>query len=87
MRPLGSASGLSVMGGQGAVAAITMEYSWLPEQPFVSVAVIVKLKVPAVAGVPVMAPVAVLSDNTGGSAPLETAYVYGVAVLPEAVTV
>ena len=61
------------------VAAITMEYGWLPEQPFASVAVIVKLKVPAVVGVPVMAPSpAVLSGTSPvGSAPLERANVYG----------
>ena len=65
-----------------------MEYSWLPEQPFASVAVIVKMKVPAVVGVPVMAPgPPVLSGYSPvGSAPLETAYVYG-AVPPLAETV
>ena len=44
---------------------IEIEYARLPGQALPSVAVMVKLKMPAVVGDPVMAPVAVLSDRPG----------------------
>ena len=74
------------MTGQPAGPAITMEYGRLPGQPFASVAVIVKLKVPARVSVPEMTPVLALSVKPFGSAPLETVKVYG-AVPPTAETV
>src|SRR4029077_3791396 len=77
--------GLRVMAGQ-ASAAITTGYARVPGQPLLSVAGVVKLKVPNVVGVPVMAPVAGLSDSPAGSTPLDTANVYG-PVPPEAVIV
>ena len=46
-------------------------------QPFVSVAVTVKVNVPAVVGVPEMRPPLVSGDNPVGSAPAVTLNVYG----------
>jgi hypothetical protein len=63
-----------------------MEYGRLPGQLLASVAVIVKLKVPATLGVPEMTPVVALNVRPLGSAPLETVKVYG-AVPPTAETV
>jgi translation initiation factor IF-1 len=73
--PLGSVLGLSVTMGHAA-GKIRTEYAWLPVQPFVSVAVMVKPKRAAVVGVPVMAPVEALSDRPLGSAPIEIEKVY-----------
>ena len=81
----GSVTGLSVIAGQ-TIADITITYGWLPGQPLASTALIVKLKVPDEVGVPVIAPVAGLSDSPLGSAPAETENVYG-ATPPEAETV
>lgn len=58
----------------------------MPGQPFASVAVIVKSKVPAAVGIPSMAPVVALSVSPVGSVPIEAAKVYG-AVPPTAETV
>ena len=69
--PAGNNGGLSVIAGQAA-AEITIEYARMPKQPLVSVARIVKLKVPMEDGDPVMAPVAGLSVRPGGRLPLET---------------
>ena len=54
--------------------------------PSVSVARTVKSDAPLPVGVPVMAPLLALSDSPAGSAPDETAKVYG-PVPPLAVTV
>ena len=54
-----------------------MEYAWLPGHPPVAVAWMVKLKNPGVLGVPVMAPVALLSVSPVGSEPDVIEYVYG----------
>ena len=86
MTPGGSVAGLTVMTGQPGGPAITMEYGRAPGQLFASVAVIVKLKVPAAVGVPEMTPVVALSVSPFGRAPLETVKVYG-AVPPTAETV
>jgi hypothetical protein len=75
------------MRGHAAGKIWKTAYAWLPVQVFVSVAVIVKAKVPTVVGVPEMTPVEALSDRPFGSAPLETVKVYGKAVLPAAETV
>ena len=77
MTPGGSVAGLTVMTGQAGAPAITMEYGRLPGQLLASVAVIVKLKVPAAVGVPEMTPVVALSVKPFGSAPIETVKVYG----------
>ena len=79
-------AGLTVMKGQPGRIGITMEYGRLPGQLLASVAVIVKLNWPGETGVPEMTPVALLSVRPGGSAPLETAKVYG-GVPPVAETV
>ena len=67
-------------------ALTTTVYARLPVAPKLSVAVIVKLKLPAADDVPVIAPVDVLSDRPVGKLPAVTVYVYG-AVPPDAVTV
>jgi hypothetical protein len=61
-------------------------YACEPVHPFASIAVTVKLNVPAVVGVPVIPPVDEFKDRPGGSAPETTLSVYGGAP-PEAVTV
>ena len=61
-------------------------YAVPPLHEFASVAVIVKLKVPPVFGVPVIAPVEGLSASGGGNEPEVTANVYG-AVPPLPLTV
>lgn len=63
--------------GQLGALGIEIVYARLPGQPFASVAVIVKLNCPAVVGVPEMTPVVELSVSPGGSAPSETAKIYG----------
>ena len=65
---LGSVVGLSVIAGHMS-AEITMTYGRLPGHPALSVAVIVKLKMPVAVGGPVIAPVAGLSDRPLGSVP------------------
>ena len=52
-----------------------MVIDWVPIQPLASVARIVKVNVPALEGVPLMAPVAALKKSPEGRAPAETAYV------------
>jgi hypothetical protein len=84
--PGGNVVGLTVITGQLGMPATTMEYGRLPGQPFASVAVIVKLKVPAAVSVPEIKPVVGLSTRPVGRAPLETVKVYG-AVPPTPETV
>ena len=71
MTPGGSVAGFTVIMGHPGAPAITIEYGLLPGHAFASVAVTVKLKVPAVVGVPEMTPVLALSVKPVGSAPLE----------------
>ena len=61
-------------GGGGARGALVtwLLYTRLPLQPLMSVAVMVKVKFPAVVGVPEMRPVVELSVRPGGNNPLET---------------
>src|SRR3954452_20116746 len=73
------------MAGHPVLAIVTV-YRRLPAQPVASVAVMVKLNVPAVVGVPVMAPELPLRISPVGSAPLEMVNVYG-AVPPDPETV
>ena len=75
------AAGLPIAPDVTAIA-----YASVAAQPLASVAVIEKLYVPTVVGVPVIEPVAGFSDSPVGSAPLETMYAYG-AVPPLADTV
>ena len=69
--PLGNVAGESVIAGQ-----ITIVYDLFSGQPFASVAVTVKLNVPAAVGVPVRFP-SVASERPVGSEPEVTAYEYG----------
>ena len=78
--PAGNDAGLTVI-----VAFTTTEYACAAVAPTVSIALIVKLNVPAADVVPVIAPVDVFSDRPVGSEPAETLYV-GVPVPPDAVT-
>src|SRR5450756_332006 len=71
--PSGRVAGETVIVGQ----AITIVYAWLPAQRLTSAAVIVKLKVPDVVGVPVIAPVEALRESPVGSAPVVMLYTYG----------
>ena len=67
-------------GGGGGPAGSWSVNARLPGQPFASVAVIVKLKMPLVVGVPEMTAVVGLAGikvRPGGSAPLEIVKVYG----------
>ena len=73
------------MAGQPGLA-IVIVYRRLPVQPVASVAVIVKVNVPTVVGVPVIAPVLELRSRPVGSEPLDTENVYG-EVPPEPETV
>src|ERR1700675_4546716 len=73
------------MAGQPGLAMVIV-YARVPAQPFASVAVIEKVNVPAVVGVPVIALVAALRIRPPGSAPLDTENAYG-AVPPDAETV
>src|SRR4051794_8742307 len=73
------------MAGHPALAIVTV-YKRLPVQPAASVAVMVNVNVPAVVGVPVIAPEPPLRTSPVGSAPLEMVNVYG-AVPPEPETV
>jgi hypothetical protein len=62
-------------GGGGGPTELVKEYVRLPGHPFASVAVIVKVKVPAEVGVPEMTAVVPLVGfrfRPGGSAPLDT---------------
>ena len=68
--PFGSVAGFTT-----SAAAITMVYARDPVAPSVSVPVIVKLNVPAALGVPVIAPLAALSDTPAGNEPTVTANV------------
>jgi len=74
--PGGSVVGLRIMAGQPGLAMVIV-YRRLPEQPVASVAVIVKVNVPTVVGVPVIAPVELLRSRFVGSAPLDIENVYG----------
>ena len=76
--PAGRIVGKSVMGGQGA-GLMTRVYSRRPVQPFWSVAVTVKINVPAALGVPAIRPPAVIGDNPVGSVPEVMVNVYDAA--------
>ena len=69
--PLGNVAGFTVI-----AALMVTAYAREPVAPRPSVAVIVKLDVAAVVGVPVIAPVAAFSDNPAGRLPAETLKVY-----------
>ena len=79
--PCGSVAGANVIVAQSIVS----EYASVPVQPLASVACAVKLDVPGVVGVPLIAPL-VPSDNPAGSAPAIFVNEYG-AVPPLAETV
>ena len=66
------------MGGQAA-GLITRVYSRKPVHPFWSVAVIVKVNVPAAVGVPAIRPPVVIGDSPVGSVPAVMVNVYGPA--------
>ena len=57
-------------------ALIVTLYARAPVAPRPSVAVIVKLEVAAVVGVPVIAPVAAFNDRPAGKLPADTPNVY-----------
>ncbi|PIP41358.1 MAG: hypothetical protein COX19_03855 [Desulfobacterales bacterium CG23_combo_of_CG06-09_8_20_14_all_51_8] len=66
------------MGGQAA-GLMTRVYSRKPVQPLSSVAVIVKINVPAVVGVPAIRPPVVIGDSPSGSVPAVMVNAYGPA--------
>ena len=59
--------------------AMVMVWAWVAVRPVESTTFIVKLKVPAAVGVPVIAPVEGASVRPGGRVPAETDQVNGVA--------
>lgn len=63
--PSGNVAGATVMVGQ----LMSIVYVWVPEQPMPSVAMIVKVYVPVVVGVPESTPVEELIVIPGGSVP------------------
>lgn len=67
-------------------ALITIESAFVADAPALSVTLAVKLLVPEVVGVPVIAPVELLRDNPAGSVPDESDHVSG-AVPPVAAKV
>ncbi len=73
--PFGRGGGERVMGGQ-AGSLITLVYACNPVQPLASVAVTVKVNVPATLGVPDMSPL-LESDIPGASSPAVTMKIYG----------
>ena len=79
--PLGNVAGLTVM-----AALIVTLYARAPVALRPSVAVIVKLEVAAVVGVPVIAPVVAFNDRPAGKLPADTLNVYE-PVPPVALTV
>jgi len=83
--PCGRGGGDRVTGGQTGLL-MTLVYACKPVQPLESVAVTVKVNVPAVVGVPDITPVPVLNNIPLGSDPAVMLNIYG-AVPPVAVTV
>ena len=56
---------------------IVIDNAWVAVAPLASVALTVKLLVPAVVGVPLISPVLVLSDSPAGRLPVAIAHVIG----------